>query len=162
MCACRPCYLLFTSSGAAGGRYQSIGERYVRLPELVAGSDIWEQSGIPVGVAFFLLSSSSNRALAFYPSPAGATESGLPLNIWSEIVSSHSTLRTLEPDVEALLVYRRPERSECWIVPVDACYELVGRIRRYWRGFDGGEDAKREIEAFFAALRQHEMKSAPC
>jgi hypothetical protein len=89
-------------------------------------------------------------------------ESGLPLDIWNEIVVSAPILHTLEPDVEALLMYRCLEQSECWIVPVDACYELVGRIRKYWRGFDGGEQAKREIQAFFAALRQCEMKSTPC
>jgi hypothetical protein len=162
MCACRPCYLLFTSSAAAGGRYRSIGERYAHLPDLVAASDLWEQSDIPVEIAFFLRSSLSSRVLAFYPSPAGATESGLPLDIWNEIVGSDPTLRTLEPDVEALLVYRHCEGSECWIVPVDACYELVGRIRRYWRGFNGGEEAKREIEAFFAALQQRDVRNAPC
>ncbi len=38
-------------------------------------------------------------------------------------------------------------------MPIDACYELVGRIRRRWRGFEGGEEAWREIEGFFAGLR---------
>ena len=28
--------------------------------------------------------------------------------------------------------------AECFIVPIDACYELVGHLRRLWRGFDGG------------------------
>jgi len=42
---------------------------------------------------------------------------------------------------------------ESYIVPIDACYELVGRIRRRWKGFDGGEGAWNEIEAFFAEVR---------
>ena len=92
--------------------------------------------------------------LAFYPSPAGATESGLPLEIWDELVTANPVLGTLEPDVEALLVRRRRRRpdTECWIVPVDACYELVGRIRRHWKGFQGGQEAWLEIEIFFAGL----------
>ncbi len=30
---------------------------------------------------------------------------------------------------------------ECYIVPIDACYELVGHLRLLWRGFDGGSEA---------------------
>jgi hypothetical protein len=29
----------------------------------------------------------------------------------------------------------------------------VGRIRRTWKGFHGGEEARREIDAFFASVR---------
>jgi hypothetical protein len=39
---------------------------------------------------------------------------------------------------------------------VDACYELVGRIRRHWTGFEGGEEAWLEIDAFFAGLPARE------
>lgn len=155
MCACRPCYLLFTHSGAAGGRYRSVGERCIGLPEC---SVLLEGADIPVGIAFFLRNSAQNRVLAFYPSPAGATESGLPVEVWDEAVRSQPVLDTLEADVEALLI----RGGESWIVPVDACYELVGRIRRCWKGFDGGEEAKQEIEAFFAELRQREQRSTPC
>src|SRR5262249_57742651 len=64
-------------------------------------------------------------------------------------------LTTLAADVEALLVRSVQRRGgfECYIVPIDACYELVGRIRRRWKGFDGGEDAWTEIDAFFAEER---------
>ena len=41
---------------------------------------------------------------------------------------------------------------ECFLVPIDVCYELVGRLRRVWRGFDGGQDARREIDDFFGTL----------
>jgi Family of unknown function (DUF5947) len=37
---------------------------------------------------------------------------------------------------------------------VDACYELVGRVRRLWKGFSGGDEAWSEIEAFFATVRR--------
>jgi len=36
-------------------------------------------------------------------------------------------------------------------VPTDLCYELVGLVRRHWKGF-GGEDAAREIDRFFARI----------
>jgi hypothetical protein len=72
------------------------------------------------------------------------------------MVQATPELATLEPEVEALLVSRR----ESWIVPVDACYELVGRIKRTWRGFDGGSEAWREIDGFFAGLAQLETRCA--
>jgi len=55
--------------------------------------------------------------------------------------------------VEALLLRRLAGRFECFLVPIDACYELVGRLRRHWRGFDGGDEVRSEIEAFFEGLR---------
>ena len=66
--------------------------------------------------------------------------------------------RTLEPDVEALLVRRgdagRGDRAEALLVPVDACYRLVGLVRRHWKGFDGGAEAWAAIDAFFDELRE--------
>ena len=36
----------------------------------------------------------------------------------------------MEPDVEALLVRRERDASfECYLVPIDACYELTGIVR---------------------------------
>jgi hypothetical protein len=32
---------------------------------------------------------------------------------------------------------------------VDACYELVGQLRRRWRGFDGGQEARDQLADFF-------------
>jgi hypothetical protein len=30
-----------------------------------------------------------------------------------------------------VFVYKRPAGFECHLVPIDACYELVGRVRRH-------------------------------
>ena len=141
LCACRPCYLLFTERGAAQGKLRSVSERYLRLNTV----DLPE---VPVGVVFFIRDSAADRVKAFYPSPAGATESSVSNESWEEMIASAPELSTMEPDIEALLV----SKSEAWIVPVDACYQLTGRIKKTWRGFDGGSDAWREIDAFFAGL----------
>jgi len=158
LCACRACYLLFTRPGAAQGRYRAVPDRRLRLPGFQLSDAQWEALQIPVRMAFLFRNSVLGRVVAFYPSPAGATESLLPLEAWEELAEANPVLASLEPDVEALLV--RGSRSggggggfECFLVPIDACYELTGVVRRRWRGFDGGEDAWRDIDGFFAALR---------
>ncbi len=155
MCACRGCYLLFLSEGAGGGHYRAVPERYVAFPGFQLSRAQWDAMQIPVSVAFFFLNSELGRVAAFYPSPAGATESELPLDKWAEIAAANRELGTLQPDVEAFLVRARPERgeAECYLVPVDVCYELVGHLRRLWRGFDGGSEAHERLDSFFAMVR---------
>ena len=99
------------------------------------GHGQWDRLQIPVDLAFFFHHASLGHAVAFYPSPAGATESLLPLETWEEIVRASPPDRGDEPDVEALLVSKREQSFACYIVPIDACYELVGIVRRHWRGF---------------------------
>jgi hypothetical protein len=95
--------------------------------------------------------------VAFYPGPAGATESELPLGAWDAIVANHPSLGLARPDVEALLL-RAPESNrsgiECYLVPIDRCYELIGRLRQGWRGFDGGQQAREQLLDFFADLNR--------
>jgi hypothetical protein len=157
LCACRPCYLLFSSAGAAGGKVKAVPEEAVDLGAGVFSPAQWERLQVPVNLAFFFFNSSLGRTVVFYPSPAGATESLLPLETWQEVVREHPRLADLSQDVEALLVWQGSEASQgpsaAFIVPIDACYELVGIVRRTWKGFHGGEEAWQAIAAFFGALR---------
>ena len=154
LCACPACYLLFTHRGAAQGKYRAVPDRYLHLVAFKLSQTQWDQLQIPVGIAFFFLNSSINQIAAFYPSPAGATESKLALDSWRELADTNPILRQIEPDVEALLVLsRRGEKFDCFLVPIDACYELTGHVRQTWRGFDGGEQAWHEIDRFFEDLR---------
>lgn len=152
LCACRPCYLLFTPSGASRGRFKAIESRHVRLTGLEFDDGRWEALQIPIGLAFFFYSTPAEKMVAFYPSPAGATESLLPLNAWDELARSLPELETMEHDVEALLIRRTGEGVGCYIVPIDACYELVGLIRSTWKGFDGGDEARRSMREFFERI----------
>ncbi|MEN3264495.1 DUF5947 family protein [Pseudonocardia sp.] len=162
MCTCRACYLLFTAEGAEL-RYRAVPDRYLSFPDFRLGPGQWDELEIPVGLAFFFHNSSLGRTVAFYPGPAGATESELPLDAWSSVLSENPQLSAMRPDVEALLV-RTPGRGSgevtCHLVPIDACYELVGQLRSVWRGFDGGQDARATIEAFFAKVAAR-SKPAP-
>ena len=62
------------------------------------------------------------------------------------------------PDVEALLLRRDDDKTACYLVPIDACYELVGLVKMHWRGFSGGETVWREIDAFFAGLQERSQR----
>jgi hypothetical protein len=226
LCACRGCHLLFAADGAGGTRYRAVPDRYLALDGLELTAAQWDALQIPVSVAFFFVNSSLQRVAAFYPGPAGATESLLALDSWESIAAAHPALQAMLPDVEALLVRsaarprsrgprhderhdsdahgNTPERSEtqgnmprggevhggetqvseahgngahgngahgngahrnetdgneapgslahsseCYIVPIDACYELVGQLRVLWRGFDGGREAHQALDRFF-------------
>jgi hypothetical protein len=150
MCACRGCYLLFVSEGAGGSHFRSVPDRYLAFNDFELSPQQWDSLQIPVSVAFFFLNSSLGRVAAFYPGPAGATESELPLDTWAELARANPQLGTVQPDVEAFLVRASPGHTECYIVPIDACYELVGHLRRLWRGFDGGKEANAKLDEFFA------------
>jgi len=155
-CTCDACAMLF--SGQAGTKYKRV-PRDVRLLANFRMTDAeWDGLLIPINLAFFFQNSVNARVSALYPSPAGATESLLPLEAWSSIVQANPALKGLEPDVEALLVNRvglarGSAPAEYYVVPIDACYELVGLIRVHWRGLSGGTEVWKEIGNFFAGLR---------
>jgi hypothetical protein len=111
--------------------------------------EVWAGFQIPIGLAFFMYSTTSECVVAMYPSPAGATESELDPATWSAVLGDSRLAELLEPDVEALLLRRHEGRCECYLVPVDICYELVGRMRLLWQGFDGGAEARAALDTFF-------------
>jgi Family of unknown function (DUF5947) len=154
MCVCRACYLLFTDADAEL-RYRAVPDRYLAFPDFALDRRTWEALQIPVGVAFFFSNSALLRTVAFYPGPAGACESELDLDAWNALRAADSRVGLLTDDVEALLV-RVPdgesEPPQSYLVPIDACYEFVGRLRMLWRGFDGGQQAREFIDDFFTQV----------
>jgi hypothetical protein len=146
LCTCRPCTLLFDYPEAKL-RYRAVPDRWAAVPALPL--PVWEDLQIPVGVAFFFRNSELDRVVGVYPGPAGATESELPLAAWDAVLAAAPEIGGLAPDVEALLVRVTGSRVDGHLVPIDVCYELVGLLRRRWRGFDGGQDVRRELDVFF-------------
>jgi hypothetical protein len=161
LCTCRACYLLFTQQGAGARRLRAVPERYREATDFAFSQAQWDDLAIPVGLVFLFQQSDlenpdgPRQVVACYPSPAGATESELDLGSWLEIAAANPVLADVEPDVEAVLV-RRHDSGEftCLVVPIDACYELVGLVRQHWTGFHGGDEVWRRIDEFFAELRR--------
>jgi hypothetical protein len=150
-CACRACAILFDKPGAAEGRYRSIGERVVVGPRLA--HERWAAMGVPVQLAFVFFNSRLSRWVASYPSPGGAIESEVPPEHWERLARDFGV--EVAPDVEAFVCWapRGSAELQTFLAPIDACYELVALCRTHWQGFDGGDDVRRELEEFFARLR---------
>lgn len=159
LCACDACAILFANTG--GGTYKRVPRQALSLPEFRLSDMQWENLLIPINMAFFFHNSQTNKVVAIYPSPAGATESLLMLDAWEEIARENPILKSMESDVEALLVKRvnrmgeqgEETCAEYYIVPIDECYKLVGLIRAHWRGLSGGASVWEEIRQFFADLQ---------
>lgn len=149
-CACTACALLFDRPGA--GQFRAVPDRYLVDAGHTLDDASWDLLQIPVGVAFFLRHTDLDRLVALYPSPAGATESELDPSTWQSVLAASRLAGLLQPDVEALLLRRVEGRIECYLVPVDICYELVGRMRLLWHGFDGGAQARAALADFFAKV----------
>ncbi|GAC1363086.1 MAG: DUF5947 family protein [Ktedonobacteraceae bacterium] len=153
ICACTACFLLFSKDGAGGGKYRVVPRRFLALPHFHMSDGEWDELMIPVNMVFVYRSTGSQPVAAFYPGPAGATESLLSLESWGTLVQHNPILETLEHDVEALLIYRVRGVREYYVVPIDVCYELVGLIRRSWRGLSGGDAVWKNIADFFGRIR---------
>lgn len=153
LCACRPCSMLFT--GSTRGRLRAVPKRYARIASPLFSEAQWDALGIPIGLAFFFESSKSQRVVAFYPGPAGATESELTLDSWNDLREREPLIASMQPDVEAALVYRLSgHRPGSFLVPIDVCYELVGIVRSKWTGISGGDEVHEAIDRFFGRIAE--------
>jgi Family of unknown function (DUF5947) len=152
ICACDACALRFHD--VVGGRFKIIPRKIRSLSRFRLTDYEWDSLALPINLAFFHYSTLEDKMKATYPSPAGATESLLPLDAWQTLASNNPLLTRIMPDVEALLVNRVDPRREYYIVPIDLCFELVGLIRLHWRGLSGGDLVWKEIANFFERLRK--------
>ena len=152
VCACEPCSILFDARGLTA-KYRRVPHRVRYLADYQMSDADWDALMIPITMAFFFHSTPAGRVVAFYPSPAGATESLLSLDAWEQIAENNPKLKAMEPDVEALLVNRVAQAREYYIAPMDECYKLVGIIRTHWRGLSGDAEVWTLIGEFFAGLK---------
>lgn len=150
LCACRGCA---ATASRRDGPFRLPPRRVRALPDFRMKDSEWDSLQIPIDMAFIFQSTAEGRSIALYPGPAGATESLLSLEGWSQLVAANPMLGSMQSDVEALLVNRTQGSREYYLVPIDRCYALVGTIRRQWRGLSGGSEVWEAIGGFFARLR---------
>jgi hypothetical protein len=149
VCVCPTCWSI--RSGDA--RYRPTGSRTLWLEPFELSDELWAAFQIPIGLAFFMRSTSTGSIVGMYPSPAGATECELDLVAWDRLVSANPVLEDLDPDAEALIVNRMAEPHQYAIAPLDDCYRLVGIIKATWEGITGGAAMEAAVQRYFADLR---------
>jgi len=157
LCACEACAVLFSHRGEHG-RFFRIPRDAQQLTGFVISDAEWSALRLPIDLAFFVQRYSEGHPTAYYPSPAGCTESLLDLAAWTGLVERNSVLAQLTPGVEALLVNRTRGRRDYFIAPIDQCYKLAGLIRRHWRGLSGGDAVWHAIGEFFDALDRRSVR----
>lgn len=149
VCACESCWAL--RSGDA--EFRPTGTRVLWLSDGFAlPDDLWARLRIPIGLVFFLRT--QGGVVAFYPSPAGATESEIDAGAWAALVEANPVLDELEPEAEVLIVNRLATPPEAAIAPTDKGYELVGLVKASWEGISGGSAIEVAIRSFFERLRE--------
>jgi hypothetical protein len=156
LCTCGACAILFAGMGM---KYKRVPRRVLALSDFHLSDAQWESLMVPISMAFFFRSTPDQRVIALYPSPAGATESQLPLDTWKDIEEANAVLQRMEADVEALLVNRVGYARgvavpDYYVLPIDECYKLVGLIRAHWRGLSGGTEVWQDIGNFFSGLKE--------
>jgi hypothetical protein len=149
LCVCETCWAV--RSGEA--EFRPVGNRTVWLDDFALSDEQWASFQIPIGLAFFMLSTVSDGVIALYPSPAGATESELDLEAWQRLRADNPALAELEPDAEALIVNRMADPPQHAIVPIDVAYQLVGVVKASWEGISGGSATEEAVARFFEGLR---------
>jgi hypothetical protein len=148
VCVCESCWAL--RSGDA--EFRPVGSRVIWLDSLDLPDDLWARFGIPIGLAFFLRS--GGGVVAFYPSPAGATEKEIDAGVFSELEERNPRVRELDEESEVLIVDRLGEQMRSAIAPTDEAYRLVGLVKANWRGISGGPVLQDAVDGFFEGLRE--------
>ena len=148
VCTCATCWSIRTGDA----EFRPVGSRRVWLDELRMTDEQWAAFGIPIGLAFFMISSVTGSVIALYPSPAGATESELDLRAWASLCEANPQLE-LEPDTEALIVNRLGDEPQQLIAPIDAAYGLVGVVKAAWEGITGGAGVPAAVSEYLESQR---------
>ena len=143
MCTCRA-VLPAVHRPEAQLRYRAVPDRYLAFPGFVLGRPTGTTCRSRSGWRSCSSNTAQDRVVAFYPSPAGATESELSMEAWDRVLEANPGLDTVLPDVEALLVRgigRTTASAATWSRSTRATSWSAG-CGCTWRGFDGGQEAR--------------------
>jgi hypothetical protein len=136
-----------------GARYLRVQRRAARLSALFFDDAIWAELSVPVGLAFFTTRSRTGEVVATFPGRAGLIETFVPLKAWSDLERIFPVLKSIAPDVEALLVRRTLRHQDYFQVSIDHCYELSGLLRSSEAPLSSPELGA--VQTFFERLEEH-------
>ena len=153
MCTCRACYLLFTARATPQLRYRAVPDRYLSFPDLAFGAGQWDELRDPgrAGVLLPQLRARTGRSRSTRARPAPPSPScrwGLGPDRRRPTRAGHARARRRG----AAGPRARPTASGRRVLPgADRRLLRAGRAAAdVWRGFDGGQEARAAIDAFFA------------
>jgi hypothetical protein len=151
VCACASC--AGDADSGAASRYRRIPGEIRWLHDFRMSEAQWDALRVPIGLAFFFKCGDDASVRAVYPGAAGAVESTLDLSAWQALESANPSLKSLRPDIEALLVHRIGEARDCYLAPIDRCFALAGLVKSQWHGISGGSAVGASVAAFFCDLQ---------
>ena len=147
---CETCWAV--RSGEA--EFRPVGNRTVWLDDFVLSDEQWASFQIPIGLAFFMVSTVSGGVVGLYPSPAGATECELDLEAWEQLVRREPGAReTSRPTPRRWSSTGWRRRRSTRSSPIDVAYQLVGVVKASWEGISGGRATEEAVAGYFAGLR---------
>ena len=120
ICVCPTCWSV--RSGEA--RYRPTGSRTLWLEPFELSDEQWAAFQIPIGLAFFMRSTTTGAIVGLYPSPAGATECELDLEAWGRLVAVNPVLEDLDPRGDRRPLPEPAGATECEL-DLDAWDRLV-------------------------------------
>ena len=128
MCGCRPCALTFEPDGAARGRFKLVPERFARIDDLRARRrDVGCAANSDRARVLFSQFGRRERLRRSIPGRPVLRNRNCRSMPGKPIAERHPVLSTLRADVEAILLAAAcATATDCFIVPIDAAYELVG------------------------------------
>lgn len=130
LCTCQECATLFLQEQQRqNARYLRVERRALRLHDVEIDDVGWAALDVPAGLAFFTGRSRTGEVVATFPGREGIIESFVPLKAWSELEQRFPSVKSILPDVEALLVRRTSRHQDFFQVSIDHCYELSAILR---------------------------------
>ena len=151
LCACATCW----AQRSGDPNLRPTGSRVVWLEDFSLPDELWARLEVPIGLSFFMYSSSVEAMVAMYPSPAGATESELKLDgLGGPARRSIRSSSRSSPTPRRSSSTGCPDQPSYVIAPIDECYAPRRRVKVNWEGISGGDAIERAVPTFFERLRQ--------
>jgi len=161
VCCCEACGSLFEvpldggkSQELALARFKRVSTRWKKLGDVVMGRELAAELCLPVGLVFLMCSSPSGKAVGLFPGPLGIAEAEISDDGWAGVLERWSALQEMAADVEAIMLVnmRNVDEAGVYLVPIDACFSLAGRLQGSSKGLDGGAEAGKVVADFVREL----------